>query len=93
MGSAEIGRELGDADGPLHGALATGVTSATGLLGLAAVLSLLAETMAVTRPRSRHPELRAWGLCPSLGGCPSYLMVLGSQTQLARMVRTRDEIT
>lgn len=43
MGSAEVGRELGDAGGPLLvGALATVTTLGTGLLGAAAVLAVVA---------------------------------------------------
>jgi MFS transporter, DHA1 family, tetracycline resistance protein len=56
MGAAEIGRELGDAGGPLLvGALATAAGLATGFLGLAAALALTAVAVAVTRPPARHP--------------------------------------
>jgi MFS family permease len=56
MGAAEIGRELGDAGGPLLvGALATVATLAAGFLGLAGALALTAAVVAGTRPRSRRP--------------------------------------
>ena len=56
MGSAEIGRELGDAGGPLLvGALATAATLAAGFLGLAVALALAAGAVACTPPRSRRP--------------------------------------
>ena len=57
MGAAEIGRELGDAGGPLLvGALATAAGLATGFLGLAAALALTAAAVTVTRPPpARHP--------------------------------------
>lgn len=43
MGSAEVGRELGDAGGPLLvGAIAAAATLSTGLLGAAAVLTVAA---------------------------------------------------
>jgi hypothetical protein len=46
MGSAEVGRELGDAGGPLLvGAIATAATAAGGLLGLAAVLAATAAAV------------------------------------------------
>jgi MFS family permease len=52
MGSAEIGRELGDAGGPLLvGALATAVGVTTGFLGLAALLALAAGAVTFARPR------------------------------------------
>lgn len=48
MGSAEVGRELGDAGGPLLvGAIAGAATLGYGLLGLAAVLVLLAAAVAI----------------------------------------------
>lgn len=50
MGSAEIGRELGDAGGPLLlGGIAVATTMAGGLLGLAAVFVVAAATIAATR--------------------------------------------
>jgi MFS family permease len=50
MGSAEVGRELGDAGGPLlAGAIATATTVAGGLLGLAAVLASTAAIVGVGR--------------------------------------------
>jgi MFS transporter, DHA1 family, tetracycline resistance protein len=53
MGSAEVGRELGDAGGPLLvGAIATATTAAGGLLGLAAVLAATAAAVS----RSRHTQ-------------------------------------
>jgi MFS family permease len=55
MGAAEIGRELGDAGGPLLvGALATVATLATGFLGLAGALVVTAVLVAAPRRRSRH---------------------------------------
>lgn len=49
MGAAEIGRELGDAGGPLLvGAVAVAATVDTGLLGLAVVLAALAILVATT---------------------------------------------
>lgn len=56
MGAAEVGRELGDAGGPLLvGAIATAATLGIGLLGLAAVLALLAALIAVTAMRRSRP--------------------------------------
>jgi MFS transporter, DHA1 family, tetracycline resistance protein len=53
MGSAEVGRELGDAGGPLLvGAVATATTVTGGLLGLAAVLA--AAAAAIGRSRRNH---------------------------------------
>ncbi|TWD81086.1 putative MFS family arabinose efflux permease [Kribbella amoyensis] len=50
MGAAEVGRELGDAGGPLLvGGLAVATTLAFGLAGLAVVLVLIAATVAATR--------------------------------------------
>ena len=47
MGSAEVGRELGDAGGPLLvGAVATATTLSGGLLGLALVMLLVAGAVA-----------------------------------------------
>jgi MFS family permease len=55
MGAAEIGRELGDAGGPLLvGGLAAAGTVAGGFLGLAGALALTAAVVAVTRPPARH---------------------------------------
>ena len=55
MGAAEIGRELGDAGGPLLvGALATGATLATGFLGLVGALAVTAALVAAPRRRARH---------------------------------------
>jgi hypothetical protein len=43
MGAAEVGRELGDAGGPLLvGTIAAATTLSLGLYGLAAVLGLIA---------------------------------------------------
>ncbi|MFD7660914.1 MFS transporter, partial [Actinosynnema sp. NPDC059797] len=55
LGSAEVGRELGDAGGPLLvGALAAATTLGVGLLGLAALLACTAAVVALTaRPRGR----------------------------------------
>ncbi|MFI9813315.1 MFS transporter [Saccharothrix variisporea] len=53
MGSAEVGRELGDAGGPLLvGAIATATTLSGGLLALTAVLGTAA--VAVGRPRAQN---------------------------------------
>jgi MFS transporter, DHA1 family, tetracycline resistance protein len=47
LGSAEVGRELGDAGGPLLvGAIAAAATLGTGMLGLAALLLVLAPVVA-----------------------------------------------
>jgi hypothetical protein len=47
LGSAEVGRELGDAGGPLLvGAIATAATLVAGLLGLAAALAVLGVAVA-----------------------------------------------
>ena len=55
MGAAEIGRELGDAGGPLLvGGLAAVATVAVGFLGLAGVSALSAVGVALTRPPARH---------------------------------------
>ena len=51
MGAAEIGRELGDAGGPLLvGGLAAAATLPIGFLGLAGVSALTAAAVAVSRP-------------------------------------------
>lgn len=53
MGSAEIGRELGDAGGPLIvGGIAVITTMAGGLLGLAALFAVAAAALAATRHRA-----------------------------------------
>jgi MFS family permease len=55
MGAAEIGRELGDAGGPLLvGGLAAATTVVVGFLGLAGALVLSAAVVTVTRPPARH---------------------------------------
>jgi MFS transporter, DHA1 family, tetracycline resistance protein len=56
MGAAEVGRELGDAGGPLLvGALAVAVGLGWGFAGLAGLLVLIAGTVAaVTQPSSRR---------------------------------------
>ena len=55
MGAAEIGRELGDAGGPLLvGGLATAATVVVGFLGLAAALLLTAAAVAVAQPPASH---------------------------------------
>jgi MFS family permease len=60
MGAAEIGREPGDAGGPLLvGGLAAAATVAVGLLGLAGALVLSATAVSVARPPARRP-------CPPL---------------------------
>jgi MFS family permease len=56
MGAAEVGRELGDAGGPLLvGAVAAGVTIGAGFGSLALVLGVLAAVVARARPVGR-PE-------------------------------------
>ena len=53
MGAAEVGRELGDAGGPLLiGSIATLATLAAGFLGLAAALLVAAGAVVAGRPRS-----------------------------------------
>ncbi|GLY67748.1 MFS transporter [Amycolatopsis taiwanensis] len=48
MGAAEVGRELGDAGGPLLvGALATGLSLGAGLSGLAVLLAAVAAAIAI----------------------------------------------
>jgi MFS family permease len=55
LGSAEVGRELGDAGGPLLvGAIATAATLGTGLLGLAAILAGLGATVAAAATPQTH---------------------------------------
>ncbi|MCP2167621.1 MFS transporter [Goodfellowiella coeruleoviolacea] len=55
MGAAEVGRELGDAGGPLLvGALAAASTLSLGLLGLAGLLAALALVVAVTARTARR---------------------------------------
>ena len=52
MGTAELGREIGDAGGPLLvGAVATTVTLGVGLAAFAGIAALVAATAALTRPR------------------------------------------
>jgi MFS transporter, DHA1 family, tetracycline resistance protein len=54
MGSAEVGRELGDAGGPLLvGGLAALAGLTTGLLGLAALLALAAGAVVIVGPSAR----------------------------------------
>jgi hypothetical protein len=54
MGAAEVGRELGDAGGPLLvGAIAVATTLGTGFLGLAAIL--VAAGLAVIGARTGAP--------------------------------------
>jgi hypothetical protein len=56
MGAAEVGRELGDAGGPLLvGALATATTLTGGLAALAAVLAAGARTRPAVHPATRRP--------------------------------------
>jgi MFS family permease len=56
MGSAEIGRELGDAGGPLLvGGLAAATSLTTGFLGLAVLLALAAGAVMVARPTPTGP--------------------------------------
>ncbi len=55
MGAAEVGRELGDAGGPLLvGSLAAIATLSLGLFGLAAVLAILAGGVVVATDSSRQ---------------------------------------
>ena len=59
MGSAEVGRELGDAGGPLLvGALATAITLTPALLGFAGILTAAAAIVAAP---SRQPQHRTGG--------------------------------
>ena len=62
MGAAEVGRELGDAGGPLLvGAIAAATTLATGLLCLAAVLAgAAALTAAAARFTRAQPSQTAY---------------------------------
>jgi hypothetical protein len=54
MGAAEVGRELGDAGGPLLVAgLATAATLSGGLLGLAVLLAAAGAAIGRTRPSTR----------------------------------------
>jgi MFS family permease len=56
MGSAEVGRELGDAGGPLLvGALATAITLTPALLGFAALLTAAAAIVAAPTRQPQHP--------------------------------------
>ncbi len=56
MGAAEIGRELGDAGGPLLiGGLGAVIGLASGFLGLAALVALAAGLAAAVRLGTRHP--------------------------------------
>lgn len=52
MGAGEVGRELGDAGGPLAVAALSPLGLGAGLAGLAAILTLLAT---LVRPTTRHP--------------------------------------
>jgi DHA1 family tetracycline resistance protein-like MFS transporter len=55
MGAAEIGRELGDAGGPLLvGALAVAAGLEWGFLGLAGLIALITVGVAVTQPHARR---------------------------------------
>lgn len=57
MGAAEVGRELGDAGGPLLvGALATTATLGFGLIGLAVVLAATGAAVAVAGVRAPPPR-------------------------------------
>jgi len=58
MGAAEVGRELGDAGGPLLVAsVATALTLPGGLLALAAVLAAAAAITARTHPPEQQPTM------------------------------------
>jgi MFS transporter, DHA1 family, tetracycline resistance protein len=57
MGAAEVGRELGEAGGPLLvGAVATAAAVPAGLLALAALLGAAGVSIKGTSPRSRPPR-------------------------------------
>jgi MFS family permease len=56
MGAAEIGRELGDAGGPLViGALGAGISLATGFLGLGVLVALAGALAGAARIGTHHP--------------------------------------
>ena len=56
MGSAEVGRELGDAGGPLLvGALATAITLTPALLAFAGILTATAALVAAPARQPQHP--------------------------------------
>ena len=56
MGSAEVGRELGDAGGPLLvGALATAITLTSALLGFAGLLIAAAAIVAAPTRQPQRP--------------------------------------
>jgi MFS family permease len=56
MGSAEVGRELGDAGGPfLVGALAAAATLTPALLAFAGILTATAGLVAAPNRRAPHP--------------------------------------
>jgi hypothetical protein len=57
MGSAEVGRELGEAGGPfLAGAFAAGGGLGAGFLGIAALVALTAPGAGVVRRTPTAPE-------------------------------------
>jgi MFS family permease len=56
MGSAEVGRELGDAGGPLLvGALGAAITLTPALLAFAGILTVTAGLVAAPNRRAPHP--------------------------------------
>jgi DHA1 family tetracycline resistance protein-like MFS transporter len=60
MGSAEIGRELGDAGGPLFvGALAAGLTLTAAMLAFGALIAAMVGLVAA--PRGRTPDTQSQG--------------------------------
>jgi hypothetical protein len=69
MGAAEVGRELGDAGGPLIvGAVASAAALPAGLLTLAALLAAAGAVIRQATPRPRAPAAtpgpRAAGTAP-----------------------------
>jgi hypothetical protein len=65
MGAAEVGRELGDAGGPLIvAAAATAATLPGGLLVLAGLLAAAGTGIARTGPRHRPPPAAPAGDAP-----------------------------
>ncbi|HEX5288958.1 MAG TPA: MFS transporter [Streptosporangiaceae bacterium] len=68
MGAAEVGRELGEAGGPLLvGAVATAAAVPAGLLALAALLGAAGVSIKGTSPRSRPPRADRAGTAAAQG--------------------------